>query len=260
MDEPARGARLVEADGAAALCWEWPQAGGPSLLWLRPHDPASPLTPTALVALARTCVGDVVATEDPGCSAALAEAGLPMVRHVHGLAADPAVVAETRVRTDLRMAPLGAASLEQLAEVRTAAFPPGHPDHSEETLEARVAAYARELEDPDNPVHHASRSAWLGDELVGTCLVTDSRHFPGFVGPWVQNLSRRPGQAARGSGAALLVEAARAVVADGGRYLGLAVTDTNPARRLYERMGWSGIEMWLHHVPDASPGTVGGSA
>jgi GNAT superfamily N-acetyltransferase len=260
MDEPAHGAHLLEADGAVAVCWRWPQAGGPSLVWLRPHTADAPLTPSALVALARTCAGEVVATEDPAGSAALAEAGLPMVRHVHGLAADPAVVAATQVRTDLRMEPLRAASLEELAAVRVAAFPPGHPDHSEETPEARVAAYALELEDPDNPVHHASRSAWLDGELVGTCLVTDSRHFPGFVGPWVQNLSRLPGEAARGTGAALLVESARAVTADGGRYLGLAVTDANPARRLYERMGWSGIEMWLHHVPDASSGNVGGAA
>lgn len=249
MDEPSHGPRTIEADGARALCWEWPQAGAPSLLWLRPHSPDAPLTDGALVALARQFRGDVVATEDVHASAGLADAGMPMVRHVHGLAASPAVVAATPVRPDVRFAPLAEASLEQLASVRLAAFPPGHPDHSPESTEDRVAAYERELADPDNPVHPSSRSAWLGDELVGTCLVVDSRHFPGFVGPWVQNLSRTPGERARGVGAALLVETARAVAEEGGDYVGLAVTDSNPARRLYERMGWSGLQFWLHHVP-----------
>lgn len=253
MDEPSRGPRTIEAGEHRAQCWEWPQAGGPSLLWLRPHSPEAPLPAAALVALAGRCPGGVIAVEDVGASAALADAGFPMVRHVHGLAASPAVVASTPVRTDLRFAPLEEATLEQLAEVRLAAFPPGHPDHSPESTADRITAYARELADPDNPVHAASRSAWLGDELVGTCLVMDSRHFPGFVGPWVQNLSRTPGERARGVGAALLVESARAVLESGGTYVGLAVTDSNPARRLYERMGWSGLQFWLHHVPEVGP-------
>ena len=72
------------------------------------------------------------------------------------------------------------------------------------------------------------------------------------------SVSRRPDDAARGVGAALLVEVAREVLEGGGRYLGLAVTHANPARRLYERMGWSGMEMWLHHVPESSgPGGEG---
>ena len=79
--------------------------------------------------------------------------------------------------------------------------------------------------------------------------MVDSRHFPGFVGPWVQSVARLPREDARGVGAALLVAAARAVLEAGGDHLGLAVTDSNPARHLYERLGWSGVQMWLHHVP-----------
>ena len=245
MPEP----RVLEHDGTIADAWVWPQAGGPELIWLRPHSPGASLTPAALVGIARLCPGAVVGTEDFDGSAALADAGMPMVRHVHGMAADVSVVAATKVRHDVRFAPLDAATPEALSELRLAAFPPGHPDHDEESLEQRVARYLVELADPDNPCHHASRTAWLGEELVGSCVVTDSRHFPGFLGPWVMNVSRKPGETARGVGAALLVEAARAVQDDGGAYLGLAVTDSNPARRLYERMGWSGIEMWLHQVP-----------
>jgi hypothetical protein len=141
--------------------------------------------------------------------------------------------------------------------LRLAAFPPGHPDFSEENVEQRVEAFGHELADPDNPLHRSSCSAWLGDRLVGCCVVTDSRHMPGFVGPWVMNVSRLPEDEARGAGAAMLVDAARAIADDGGDYLGLAVTDTNPARLLYERMGWSGLQMWMHTVPD---GNVGASS
>ncbi|MDR7364328.1 GNAT family N-acetyltransferase [Nocardioides marmoribigeumensis] len=250
MQEPVRGPRLLESDGATAIAWVWPQAAGPELLWVRARSPESLLTPAAAVAVARTCPGQVVATEDVALSAALADAGLPLVRHLHAMAADPRQVATARVRDDLRLAPLSEAPLDALARLRLAAFPPGHPDHSEETVEQRVAAFGHELADPDNLVHPSSRSAWLGDDLVGCCVVTDSRHMPGFVGPWVMNVSRLPGKRAGGAGAAMLVDAARAVSDAGGDYLGLAVTDTNPARRLYERMGWSGLEMWLHHVPE----------
>ena len=250
MDEPSHGPQHVKVDGTAALCWEWPQASGPSLLWLRPRDPSAPLTPAAVVALARTRPGQVVATEDLDVSAAMADAGLPLVRHVHAMNADPAVVVRASVRDDLRMAPQTDATLEQLAEIRISAFAPGHPDHMPESREQRIEAYARELADPSNPVLAASRSAWLGDELVGTCLVVDSRHFPGFVGPWVQSVARRPGEDARGVGAALLVASAQAVLDDGGDHLGLAVTDSNPARLLYERLGWTGPQMWLHRVSD----------
>ena len=243
MDEPSHGPRTIEADGASASCWEWPQAAGPTLLWLQPDHPDD------LVPLARQCPGDVVVVEDVDTSARVAGAGLPLLRHLYAMAADPAAVVRHPVRDDLRLTPLTDVPLERLAEVRIAAFAPGHPDHVPERPEERIAAYARELADPHNPPHHASRAAWIGDDLVGTCLVTDSRHFPGFVGPWVQSVARTPGPSAAGAGAALLVDAAKAVLEDGEAYVGLAVTATNPARLLYERIGWSGPEMWLHHVP-----------
>lgn len=249
VDELAHGPRVVETDRVAADCWEWPQPEGPGLWWVRARG-GDALAPGDLVTVARTLAGQVVATDEAEGSAALADAGFPMVRHVHPLSADPAIVARTPVRDDLRLAPLQEATLDQMAALRVAAFPPGHPDHVAASLEDRRAAYARELVDPANPLHPASRSAWLGEELVGTCLVLDSRHFPGFVGPWVQSVARRPGDDGGGAGAAMLVASARAVLAEGGTYLGLAVTHANPARRLYERMGWSGPEMWLHHVPD----------
>jgi hypothetical protein len=243
MDEPSHGPRTIETDGVSAPCWEWPQAAGPSLVWLQPDDPED------LVPLARQCPGDVVVVEDVELSSRVADAGLPLVRHLYAMAADPADVVRHQVRDDLRLTPLTEVPLEQLAEVRIAAFAPGHPDHVAEEPEARVAAYARELADRQNPPHHASRAAWIGGEVVATCLVTDSRHFPGYVGPWVQSVARKPPPPVGGAGAALLVEAARAVLDEGGSYLGLAVTASNPARMLYERMGWSGPEMWLHHVP-----------
>jgi GNAT superfamily N-acetyltransferase len=236
--------------GTVAECWRWPQPTGPSLWWVASHSAGAPLTPAAHVEVARSLAGDVVATDDLDVSAAMADAGMPLVRHAHVMSADPAVVASYDVRADLRLAPLAEASLEQLADLRISAFPPGHPDHAQDTREARVAAYSRELEDPESPVHEASRSAWLGDELVGTCLVVDARHFPGHVGPWVQSVARRPGEETRGVGAALLVSSAHGIAEEGGTYVGLAVTDSNPARMLYERMGWSGRQMWLHLVPE----------
>jgi ribosomal protein S18 acetylase RimI-like enzyme len=55
---------------------------------------------------------------------------------------------------------------------------------------------------------------------------------------WVLDLAVSPGGQGRGSGAALLAYAIRGTRDAGLTTVGLSVTDGNPARRLYDRMGF----------------------
>jgi GNAT superfamily N-acetyltransferase len=57
-------------------------------------------------------------------------------------------------------------------------------------------------------------------------------------GPWVADICVRPAHQGRGIGTALLKRALVACAAMGASRIGLAVTEGNPARTLYERLGF----------------------
>ncbi|WTZ28268.1 GNAT family N-acetyltransferase [Microbispora sp. NBC_01389] len=53
---------------------------------------------------------------------------------------------------------------------------------------------------------------------------------------------RRPEQSPRGLGALMLSTALVSAAADGLTMIGLVVTEGNPARRVYERFGFRGVD------------------
>jgi GNAT superfamily N-acetyltransferase len=66
----------------------------------------------------------------------------------------------------------------------------------------------------------------------------------------VMNVFRRPDPALPGVGPAMLVRAIEVLREDGEATLGLAVTASNPARRVYERLGFSyDFEGWVLVLP-----------
>jgi hypothetical protein len=74
-------------------------------------------------------------------------------------------------------------------------------------------------------------------EPAAVLIVTRLEGEPPFGGPWVAELFRRPGDDIRGAGRALLAEGLHAATQAGLPALGLAVTEGNPAQRLYESLG-----------------------
>ena len=72
--------------------------------------------------------------------------------------------------------------------------------------------------------------------VVGAVLVNHDDAPPPFGGPWVTQVFRGPG--GRGAGRALLQRALGLATAEELPALGLAVTYGNPARRLYEELGF----------------------
>jgi GNAT superfamily N-acetyltransferase len=126
---------------------------------------------------------------------------------------------------------------DELVEALRSAYPPGHPD---EIVGDPLQEEARIMEGREcGPLLGSSRFAVAHGRVVGAILVTFA---PGNMllppGPLVADLFRDADPRWRGLGAALLRRACAAVRADGHDTLDLQVTDGNPAKRVYEALGF----------------------
>ncbi|MFJ9917127.1 GNAT family N-acetyltransferase [Actinacidiphila glaucinigra] len=168
--------------------------------------------------------------------------GARVLRHAHGMERDlvadppPAEWASWPLPDGLRAVPCDR-SAEELFPAWRAAFAPGHPDHHEgndqEALDAQLAPVLSGA--VLGPVLPCSALAVDGaDRVVAGVVVTDRDGLP-----WVATVFRRPDSRYAGLGSRLL----RRVLADaaigGLPRIGLAVSDANPARGLYERLGFA---------------------
>jgi predicted N-acetyltransferase YhbS len=141
-----------------------------------------------------------------------------------------------------------------LAPAMLAAHPPDHPDFEagEDELVNVVARLKRMFEGREaGPVLGCSRVAIDGDGRVrGAAIVTEIPvREPPMGGPWLAELFREPGWG--GLGAALLHAALWQAATDRHPAVGLAVTDANAARGLYEATGFELVSSWLSvDLPD----------
>ena len=140
---------------------------------------------------------------------------------------------------------------EDLLPARLRAFARGHVDHAteraQEAVLERIVA-GREA----GPLLRCSRLAVDVETggVIGVALVTDPPAGPDDAGPWIADIYRDPAPRWAGLGSTLLYAVMTAAVADGQRTIGLAVTDGNPARRLYERLGFQVVrEVAGRHQP-----------
>jgi GNAT superfamily N-acetyltransferase len=153
---------------------------------------------------------------------ALIAAGAQPLRHAHVYSH----ALESRPDEPPGLQPLDRPA-EDLLAAYDAAFPPGHPDRTEPPLLHLDGIIAEGLLD-------ASGIAVDGEKVIGAILVGELREVePPLGGPWVMELFRDPRYP--GVGRALLE---RALARVQGPTLGLAVTEGNPAMRLYERVGF----------------------
>jgi GNAT superfamily N-acetyltransferase len=186
----------------------------------------------------------------------LAERGGQVRRRFHvlnrSLTADPPPVswAETDLGAGRRAARYDR-DPDEIFPTYRAAYPPSHPDGhpgtDEEALDQRLRPLlAGEL----GPVLPASRLAVDADDHVvaGVFLLETPR------GPWVADVFRRPGAERAGLGTALLRQVLAIAAEDGITELGLSVTDGNPARGVYEKLGFHiTASLVTLSVPEISP-------
>jgi GNAT superfamily N-acetyltransferase len=173
-------------------------------------------------------------------STTLLAAGAVRRRYAHVLRLDlasTAAHAPAPLPRGVTLAPLSAGAVpDALGAVSLAAYPPGHPDAGPGETAATALAELRRIAAGEviGPLHPASALALRDGHPVGAVFVNVR---PG-TGPWITELFRLPGREGRGLGAALLAATADRVRRAGGTTIGLAVTDGNPARTLYEARGY----------------------
>ena len=128
---------------------------------------------------------------------------------------------------------------DDLLDAYIEAYPEAHPDHhagldrdgQREMLRALMAG------EVIGPLLGCSRVALTPDGCVGASLVFDPAGEPPLGVPWVGELFRHPA-APSGVGASLLATTLDQARDDGLAVVGLRVSDGNPARALYDRLGF----------------------
>jgi len=202
--------------------------------------------------LSEVAPGSAVVLSDQEVRDELLAKGARQIRHVHTMRHHLHDVPAAQPGHGLTFRRWQAGDAERLAPALVAAYAPGHPDARGADLGEAAESLASMVDDPDNPLmERATQVAVVEGQPVAAAVVVLSNHVTGWNGPWLMNMFRAPAPALPGLGAALLSRSLEILRADGAPHLGLAVTDTNPARRVYERLGFQyDFEGWILVLPD----------
>jgi len=235
---------VVSPDGttlATYVLGETPD-GRPWADLLEPHTPDLALVAQELL-LSRpgwlVSAGEVVGT-------LLLDAGAQRIRHAHAYTLDltsalpPALTAAAPPPGSM-VRQFGSDPIllaDALAPALSSAYRPGHPDYGRDVNDLVRLLAGRGL----GAVLPVSRIAFDTDgTALGACLVTSREGSPPHGGPWVADLFRSRGPEWAGLGATLLAYSVRAAAVAGLPGIGLVVSEGNPARRVYERLGFTSV-------------------
>lgn len=205
----------------------------------------------AVAALLASHGGYLVATEDHDLATGLIDAGARQVRHAFVMSAT------TSRHRDARLVPTVTRSSVDVREFLPgwlAAYPAGHPDTEVGTDEEIITRCWDWYDEPDWLAReHRSSGLVVDDGQVVAGIIVSIRPQPlPFGGPWVHDVWRVPGMSTPGIGADLIAQAMRLLDEDGYPVLSLTVSEGNPARRVYERLGFEEqLESWTVHIPTA---------
>lgn len=230
--------------------------------WMQATIVGSVTAPDAVAAeLARTVPGWRVATRDLALADALIAAGGRLARHLHQLDYDIGAAPpdpgwrSPALPDDLAVAAFGPVSMS-LAATWLAAHPPTHPDHDPAVTDM-VAAQTdldrfRTGEIIGQFLDALSATAVdAGGEARAGLVVCEMPALDGWPGgPWVADVFVHPAYAGRGVASALLRRAVARAADVGYSRVGLSVTDGNPARSTYERLGFQRVaSFWSVALP-----------
>lgn len=192
--------------------------------------------------------GWLVASPNDPLIDALIAAGATQVRFAHvysrDLAADPPDPAwlTPQLAPGVRLARDGVDLIEQ-GRLLVRAYPSGHADHDGDDPEHAAAQLARIYGDEYlGPVLDGSTLAIDGDRLAAVLIINRTPGTAPSGGPWVSEVFRDPHPRYAGLGSALLRRGLAVLAAEGEASLSFVVSDTNPARVVYERIGFRHCE------------------
>jgi ribosomal protein S18 acetylase RimI-like enzyme len=256
-------------------------AGHPVLSYLDvPGDPpladlavATGYPEQAVAAVLADLPGWKVATTDEALAQDLVAAGCRLLRFSHLYTLSLAIVApaleegaqklaekfKSLTFTSVEQYATSASQWDALIDLSLAAYPEGHPDAESQDrswvrgeLESLISgSVIGPLVEGGSEVAVTSTSSTSpAGRAVGLLLINEMPGQPPMGGPWVSEVCRSPEATLSGLGSLLLVRAARRLHADGRSTLSLVVTDGNPARATYERLGFEFVtSSWKVQVP-----------
>jgi GNAT superfamily N-acetyltransferase len=183
-----------------------------------------------------------LASVPPAVGEELLGAGCRPVRHAHTMERDlgdvPSDWGEAQLPEGVGLLAPSDRFPEDVCAAHEAAFGPEHPDRAygtrttEESRDSLRQLLAGEVLGPLLPGSALAVAA--GGEVVGAITIHDRDG-----ATWVGTVFRDPAPEYAGLGSALLRRALAVLPYAGRTRVGLAVTDGNPARRIYERLGFA---------------------
>lgn len=210
--------------------------------------PGRPVDEAADMALDRL-PGWLLATEDAALATALLDKGAGRVRHARLMGCDTSL---HRDAPAIETVPRRSVPVSDFLHGWLAAYPEGHPDYESGTDDELVARCWDWYDEPDwlAREHRSSGLVVAGGQVVGGIIVSLRPQPVPYGGPWVHDVWRVPGISEPGLGAALIAQAMRLLDEDDQPRLGLTVSEGNPARRVYERLGFiEVVEAWTLLLP-----------
>jgi mycothiol synthase len=246
ITEEADGSLLVDELGRAVARFQVTSEGGERVV--RHLQPAAGMSADQAARVAVAELGGCrVKSTDEGVARALIGAGCTLVRAATDMHRDP-------------RAPIPAVAMpagwrlvahdwdDDLAVALQEAYGPDHPDRSD-----RVARLRSLTEGERGLVVLPGATVRLQDpsgRSQGQVFTVGPVPWGSEPTSWVLDLAVSPGGQGRGFGAALLAYAISGTRDAGLTTAGLTVTDGNPARRLYDRMGFRPV---LRHFEMRAP-------
>lgn len=232
IDGPDGRRVLLDASGAAVGRFDRGERDGQAYADHFEREPGISAEHAAVAVLADLRGMRIAADEALGRE--LVTAGGKATRHAHLMSHELAERPAWREPPGCRLTDVDRPAAD-LVDAYRAAFAPGHVDHRYLPAERAWA----ELENHLSGVEFGPllRGSGLAIDprgvVVGAILLGTLPGEPPFNGPWIIEVFRHP--AHRGVGRALLERALALVDAEA---LGLMVTEGNPARALYEALGF----------------------
>jgi len=198
-------------------------------------------------------------TTDEDFADALVQRGATPTRHFSLMSVDLTTSEMTEgddLPEFLEVRPLGAddpVPREVVGLVRSA-YPPGHPDEERGTDDDIIRDIRRAQSGSRlGPLLDQSAFFFDADRPAAMLLVNRVPGDPPLGGPWVTDICRVPDRRYAGLGRSMLMRVMRLLREGGESALSLAVTEGNPARALYESLGFTVVATTLKvRIPERS--------
>ncbi len=188
---------------------------------------------------------DVCVVDEPDRAHALIENGGVLVRHFLRMVLDlTSALPDAPLPGGYGLEPMTITLSSEYAEVASRSYSSDHVDHQPEDDDPVATARTIETyirgEEPGAWIPEASWHVLLANRRVAGAIVVSelARDGDDIAGPWITDIFVEPSLSGQGLGAALISRAAHELARTGRLALGLAVTVGNPARRVYERLGF----------------------